>query len=167
MCHPVFQISFLGHSCENSFMKSTVILSLHAMLSSTNLFVLLSEIETFESLQASISSSGDVAVLLNSRAWNIVSPPIKFVASEPNRINSYGPFETMTRHNSSCTGLSGKSALVCEDTCRLYVSFYLFSLPRGLPWCVRSIPDSCHISERVEHLITCSLSRGLKAHAHV
>jgi hypothetical protein len=62
-----------------------------------------------------LSSTGDVAVLMNQLAWNIVDPPIKFVAAPACTINSYAPFETMQRHNSSCTGLAGSVVyLVCD-----------------------------------------------------
>jgi len=43
---------------------------------------------------------------LNQRAWHIVDPPIVFEAAPSNTLNSYGPFETMARHNSSCTGMA-------------------------------------------------------------
>lgn len=59
--------------------------------------------------KAELASTGDVAVLLNRLAWTIVDPPIKFVAAPPCTINSYAPFETMERHNSSCTGLAGNT----------------------------------------------------------
>ncbi|CAK8998333.1 Alpha-L-fucosidase [Durusdinium trenchii] len=46
------------------------------------------------------------ALALNSHAWEIVDPPIIFVAAKPDELNSYSPFQTMARHNASCTGLS-------------------------------------------------------------
>jgi hypothetical protein len=41
-----------------------------------------------------------------ARAWEVVQPPIIYVAAAPNQLNSYAPLETMARHNSSCTGLA-------------------------------------------------------------
>lgn len=43
---------------------------------------------------------------LNTHAWGIVDPAIVFEPSRPNEINSYSPFQTIHRGNSSCTGLS-------------------------------------------------------------
>ena len=43
---------------------------------------------------------------LNTHAWNIRDPAIIFEPSPPNHINSYSPFETIRRGNSSCTGLA-------------------------------------------------------------
>jgi len=46
------------------------------------------------------------ALALNQKGWSIVNPAIVFQAAKPNELNSYSPFQTMRRHNSSCTGLS-------------------------------------------------------------
>jgi Transglutaminase-like superfamily len=64
----------------------------------------------FTSFMSSLVSDCDTvtcaAQQLNLNAWNIVEPHIIFQAAPPNELNSYGVFETMNRHNSSCTGLS-------------------------------------------------------------
>jgi hypothetical protein len=71
--------------------------------------------ELLDGHKTEVSSTADVAVLLNKLSWTIVDPPIQFLAAPPCTINSYAPFETMQRHNSSCTGLAGN---VCY---RMYV----------------------------------------------
>jgi hypothetical protein len=52
------------------------------------------------------ATTADTALTLNDKAWSIVNPPIKFLAATTNGLNSYSVFQTMRRHNSSCTGLS-------------------------------------------------------------
>jgi len=52
------------------------------------------------------SNATCAALTLNEMAWSIVQPPIGFAAAKTNGLNSYSPFQTMRRHNSSCTGLA-------------------------------------------------------------
>ena len=53
-----------------------------------------------------VSSAKAAAVAMNKCAWEIVQPPIVFVAAPPNELNQYSPLEVLRAHNASCTGLS-------------------------------------------------------------
>jgi len=73
-----------------------------------------------------VADSMEAAILINEKAWEIVSPKIKFVAAPPNELNHYSPFEVMQSHNASCTGLS------------IFLTFALRSV--GLPARVVGVP---------------------------
>uniref|UniRef100_A0A7S3LRB2 Transglutaminase-like domain-containing protein n=1 Tax=Aplanochytrium stocchinoi TaxID=215587 RepID=A0A7S3LRB2_9STRA len=55
---------------------------------------------------SNIQTSIDAAIISNAKAWDIVSPRIRFAAAPPNKLNHYSPFEVMKTRNASCTGLS-------------------------------------------------------------
>ena len=62
-----------------------------------------------EYMQPIVSDCDDIpcaVTALNTHAWSIREPSIIFQPSPSNKINSYSPFETILRGNSSCTGLS-------------------------------------------------------------
>lgn len=44
--------------------------------------------------------------LINTVCWSLSNPPIKFLGSPNCAINSYAPLQTLSRGNSSCTGLA-------------------------------------------------------------
>ncbi|GBG27824.1 Alpha-L-fucosidase [Hondaea fermentalgiana] len=59
-----------------------------------------------QKLVADCETADCVALRLNEESWKIVQPAIIFEAAPPDELNSYSPFQTMHRHNSSCTGLA-------------------------------------------------------------
>lgn len=47
-----------------------------------------------------------IVQVMNEKAWGIVDPPIIYMKSHTDGLNSYGIVQTMSQHNGSCTALS-------------------------------------------------------------
>eukprot|EP00948_MAST-09A_sp_MAST-9A-sp1_P001196 g1196.t1 len=52
------------------------------------------------------TTAASVVEKINSLAWSIVHPPIKFQAAPPDTVNEYSVFSVMAAKVSSCTGLA-------------------------------------------------------------